>query len=63
MDVARVISNEIRMIASSGHRLGIRTPTTLAFPRLIMRLCRRVGVAISSVVHGIIEGVVNDCYI
>ncbi|KAI5433295.1 hypothetical protein KIW84_020539 [Lathyrus oleraceus] len=39
VDVARVNSNEIIIIASSGHRLGTRTPATLAFPRLIMGLC------------------------
>ncbi|KAI5435127.1 hypothetical protein KIW84_021813 [Lathyrus oleraceus] len=63
VDVARVISNEIRMIASSGHRLGTRTPTTLDFPGLIMGLYMHVGVVIISVVHGTIEGVVNDRYI
>lgn len=63
VDVMWVISNEIRMITSSGHRLGTRTPTTLCFPGLIMGLCRQYGVAIPSVVHGTIEGVVNDHYI
>lgn len=63
VNVAQVISNEIRMISSSGHRLGTRTLATLAFPRLIMGLCRRVGVAIPSVVHGTIEGVLNYLYI
>ncbi|KAI5384980.1 hypothetical protein KIW84_071828 [Lathyrus oleraceus] len=63
VDVAWVISNEIRVIASSGHRLGTKTPTTLAFPRLIMDLCMPVSVTIPLVVHGTIEGVVNDHYI
>ncbi|KAI5415093.1 hypothetical protein KIW84_040521 [Lathyrus oleraceus] len=31
VDATRVISNEIIMISSSGHRWGTRTPTTLAF--------------------------------
>ncbi|KAI5408747.1 hypothetical protein KIW84_054544 [Lathyrus oleraceus] len=63
VDVARVISMEIRMISSYGHRFGTRTSTTLAFPGLIMGLCGLVGVAIYLVVHGTIEGVVNDRYI
>ncbi|KAI5422273.1 hypothetical protein KIW84_045655 [Lathyrus oleraceus] len=59
---AQVIYNEIGMISSSDDRLGTRTLATLAFPGLIMGLCMHVGVAIPSVVHGTIEGVVNDRY-
>lgn len=39
MNVARIISNEIKMTAESGHRLGRRNPRTLDFPGLIMGLC------------------------
>ena len=60
IDVARIISNEIRAIASSGHHLGTKTPATLVFPGLIMGLCTEADVSISDMVHKTIKGVVND---
>lgn len=63
VDVARIISNEIKMTDESGHRLGNRTPCTLAFPGLIMGLCMGARMVIPSQVHDTINSVVDDRYI
>lgn len=63
MDVARIISNEINMIAESGDKLGNKTPCTLAFIGLITRLCMRAHMVLPIVVHETIDGVVDDRYI
>ncbi|KAL5074805.1 hypothetical protein RYX36_013789 [Vicia faba] len=41
VDVARLISNELKKVALSGTSLGDRTPCQLTYPGLIMGLCRR----------------------
>ncbi|KAI5409662.1 hypothetical protein KIW84_055197 [Lathyrus oleraceus] len=51
------------MIASKGHHLGNITPSTLAFPGLIMGLCQKACVSLLFVVHETIDGEVNDGYI
>ncbi|KAL5065398.1 hypothetical protein RYX36_027135 [Vicia faba] len=61
--VARIISNEIRAIASSGHRLGTKTIDILAFPSLVAGLCNKACVALPVVVHETIDSVMNDEYI
>ncbi|KAI5426805.1 hypothetical protein KIW84_032294 [Lathyrus oleraceus] len=60
VDVARIIDNDIKMIASSGHHLGNITPSTLAFPGMIMGLCQKARVSLPFVVHETIDGEVND---
>lgn len=51
------------MIAESGHRLGNKIPCTLAFPGLIMGLCMRARMVLSTVAHETIDDVVDDMYI
>ncbi|KAI5426646.1 hypothetical protein KIW84_032175 [Lathyrus oleraceus] len=61
--VERIIANEMKMIASSGHHLGNRTPSALAFPGLIIGLCQKARVSLPYMVHETIDGEVNDRYI
>ncbi|KAI5396796.1 hypothetical protein KIW84_062862 [Lathyrus oleraceus] len=60
VDVARIISNDLKMIASSSHHLGNITPSILAFPGLIMGLCQKARVSLPFVFHETIDGEVND---
>lgn len=55
VDVARIISQEIKKVASSGHKL--------TFPSLIIGLCRRAGVEIPDLVHINITSVVDAPYV
>ncbi|KAL5075415.1 hypothetical protein RYX36_014399 [Vicia faba] len=63
IDIAQVISDEIRKIAISGHTHGIKAPMTLAFPDLITGLCRKAGVDIPNVATKMISNIVNDDYV
>ena len=63
VDVARIISNEIRAAAQSGHPLGARNPSILVFPGLIMGLCAEAEVPIPDVIHKTIKGTVTDNWI
>ncbi|KAI5415720.1 uncharacterized protein LOC127073273 [Lathyrus oleraceus] len=63
VDVARIIPNEIKIIDESGHRLGSRTPCTLAFPEFITGLCMRARRVIPSQVQDTVSGVMDDRYI
>ncbi|KAL5070809.1 hypothetical protein RYX36_021696, partial [Vicia faba] len=63
IDVAQVISNEIRKIAISDHSLGSKAPLTLAFSALIMGLCRKAGVDIPNVATKRISSIVNEDYV
>ncbi|KAI5387041.1 hypothetical protein KIW84_073262 [Lathyrus oleraceus] len=60
VDVARITANEMKMIASSGHHLGNKTPSTLAFLGMIMGLCQKASGSLPTVVHETIDGEVND---
>lgn len=50
VNIARIISNVIKMISKSGHRLGSKIPCTLAFSGLIMGMCIRARISIPPVV-------------
>lgn len=63
MDVARIISNKIRLIVESDEKLGTKSNCPLAFPRLIMVLCQKNHMIIPNKIHETISGVVNDRYI
>ncbi|KAL5062416.1 hypothetical protein RYX36_024153 [Vicia faba] len=63
IDVAQVISNEIRRIAINGHSHGNRAPMTLGFPTLITGLFRKEGVDISNVATNRISSIVNEDYV
>ncbi|KAL5067888.1 hypothetical protein RYX36_018775 [Vicia faba] len=63
IDVAQVISNEIRRIAISGHSHGNKAPMTLGFPTLIMGMCRKASVEIPNVDTKIISSIVNEDYV
>ncbi|KAI5439287.1 hypothetical protein KIW84_024890 [Lathyrus oleraceus] len=60
VDVTRIISNEIKMIAKSSHRLGSKTHNNLSFSGMILRLCQRARIPLPAVVHETIDGVVGD---
>lgn len=63
MDVARIISNKIKMIAENSHQLGRKIIYTLAFSGLIMGLCIIAHILMPLVVHETIDGVIDDKYI
>ncbi|KAL5071874.1 hypothetical protein RYX36_022761 [Vicia faba] len=63
IDVAQVISNEIRNISISGHSHGNKVPMTLGFLDLITGLCRKAGVDIPNVSTKSISSIVNDDYV
>ncbi|KAL5100519.1 hypothetical protein RYX36_004846 [Vicia faba] len=63
INVAHVISNEIRKIAISGHTHGNKAPMTLAFLALITGLCRKTGVDIPNVATKRISSIVNEDYV
>lgn len=63
VDMERIISNEMKMISLRGRPLNNKTPSTLAFPSLIMRLCQKARVSPSSEAHETIDGEVNDRHI
>lgn len=42
VDVGRIISNEIKMITESAHRLGSKTSSTLAFPGMIRGCAKEI---------------------
>ncbi|KAL5052767.1 hypothetical protein RYX36_033449, partial [Vicia faba] len=63
IDVAQVISNEIRKIAISDHTHGNKTTMTLRFLDLITGLCRKEGVDMLDVDTKVISSVVNEDYI
>ncbi|KAL5099848.1 hypothetical protein RYX36_004175 [Vicia faba] len=61
--VAKVISNEIRKIAISGHSHGNKAPMTLGFLALITGLCKKVGVDIPNVATKRISRILNGDYV
>ncbi|KAL5069726.1 hypothetical protein RYX36_020613 [Vicia faba] len=63
INVAQVISNQIRKIFISGHSHGIKAPMTLGFPALITGLCRKEGVYIPNVATKRISSIVNVDYV
>ncbi|KAL5082437.1 hypothetical protein RYX36_010858 [Vicia faba] len=63
VDVAHVISQEMCAITVSGHPLGTKVSTNLAYMGFIMGLCRKLSVKIPSVLHKEIKIVVNDAYV
>ncbi|KAI5422705.1 hypothetical protein KIW84_045937 [Lathyrus oleraceus] len=63
VDMAKIIDNEMKMITSSSHHLGNKTPSKLDFPDLIIGLCQKARVTLLSVVSETIDGEVNDRYI
>ncbi|KAL5062028.1 hypothetical protein RYX36_023765, partial [Vicia faba] len=62
IDVAQVISNEIRKIAISGHSHGNKTAMTLGFLAPITGLCGKVGVYIPDVAIKRISSIMNEDY-
>ncbi|KAL5081161.1 hypothetical protein RYX36_009582 [Vicia faba] len=46
VDVVHIILKDMRAINVSGHSLGSKVPTTLAYPGFIMGLCRQAGIEI-----------------
>lgn len=62
IDVTHIISQEIKFVSYSGHPLGTNLPASLIYHGLIMGLCSREGVKISSMVHLTIRSVVNEEY-
>ncbi|KAL5069948.1 hypothetical protein RYX36_020835, partial [Vicia faba] len=63
IDVAHVISKEIRRISIIGHSHGNKAPMTLGFPALITGLCRKAGVDIPNVATKRISSIVNEYYV
>src|SRR4051812_3866601 len=63
IDIAQIISEEMREVASSGHSLGSRLAGQLPYPALIMGLCRRARVEIPDEVHMTITSKVDDSYV
>ncbi|KAL5074317.1 hypothetical protein RYX36_013301, partial [Vicia faba] len=63
IDVAQVISNEIRRITISGHSHGNKAPMTLGFLALITGLCRKAGVDIPNVATKRISSIMNEDYV
>ncbi|KAL5074351.1 hypothetical protein RYX36_013335 [Vicia faba] len=63
IDVAQVISNELRKIAIIDHTHGDKTPMTLEFPGLITGLCRQAGVDILDVATKRINSVMHVYYV
>lgn len=61
--VTEMISQEMRIVALSGHTLGGKYPTSLTFLRLIMVLSRRAGVVFPLIVHETTRSVINDDYV
>lgn len=51
VDIAQIISQEIKSVASSSPVLGAKPSTQLTYSGLITGLCCRVGVDISDMVH------------
>lgn len=62
VDVASIIAGEMRKMAISGTKFGGKAGV-LAYPGLIMGLCRRANVAIPDEVHFSITSVINDAYL
>lgn len=62
VDIARIISNEIKAIVESGTKPGSKPNYLLAFPRLITGLCKKAKVHIPNQVHEEIRGVVVERY-
>ncbi|KAL5073151.1 hypothetical protein RYX36_012135, partial [Vicia faba] len=60
LDIARVISNEMKRVALSNIRLRDRITCTLMYPSLIMGLCKKAKVHIPGDGHVTIEGEIND---
>ncbi|KAL5097300.1 hypothetical protein RYX36_001627, partial [Vicia faba] len=63
LNLQRVISNEIRKIAISGHSLCSKAPVTLGFSALITGMCKKVGVDIPIAATKKIISIVNDNYV
>ncbi|MCI08284.1 hypothetical protein A2U01_0029360, partial [Trifolium medium] len=63
VDVARVISNEMKKITESGIKSDVRASCPLAFPGLIMRLCIATRIVIPPQVHETITCVIDDTYV
>ncbi|KAL5097711.1 hypothetical protein RYX36_002038 [Vicia faba] len=63
IDVARVISNEIQIIAINGHSHGNKAPMTLVFLALITGMCGKVGVDIPNVATKRISSIFNEDYV
>ncbi|KAL5077911.1 hypothetical protein RYX36_016895 [Vicia faba] len=63
IDMAQVISNEIRKIEISGHTHGNKTAMNLGFPTLITGLCRQAGVDILDVTTKKISSVLHEDYV
>lgn len=62
VDVASIIAGEMRKMAISGTKFGGKAGV-LAYPGLIMGLCRRANVVIPGEVHFSITSVINDAYL
>ncbi|GAU41860.1 hypothetical protein TSUD_366070 [Trifolium subterraneum] len=63
VDVARVISNEMKRITGSGIKPDIRASCPLAFPGLIVRLCIAARIVIPPQVRETITCVIDDSYV
>ncbi|MCH98537.1 hypothetical protein A2U01_0019542, partial [Trifolium medium] len=63
VDVARIISNEMKSIAESGVRNFSRPKCPLAFPALIIGLVTEARVNIPQYVHDRIQGSIDDAYV
>ncbi|KAL5075847.1 hypothetical protein RYX36_014831 [Vicia faba] len=63
INVAQVISNEIRRISINGPSRGNKAHMTLGFLALITGLCRKTGIDISNVATKRISSIVNEDYV
>src|SRR3954469_494732 len=63
VDVAQIISEEIRIVASSGTKRGTKPSAQLGFPSLIMALCRNAGVEFPNVASMKSTSVVDTGYV
>ncbi|KAL5052816.1 hypothetical protein RYX36_033498 [Vicia faba] len=60
IDIARVISNELKQVGLSNAQLGYSIACQLTYPCLITGLCKKAKALIPGGGHVIIEGKIND---
>lgn len=63
MNVAIIIVNELKLVAESGRKHGVKPSCPLVFPGLIMGLCVANRIVLPKQVHETITGTINDIYI
>lgn len=63
VNVARIIANEIKMVAESSRKPGVKPICHLVFTVLIMGLCVARQIVLLKQVHENIYGTINSIYV